>query len=147
MDLVCYVTSGWIWSRSQGLDIFGLVKGAECRCGFSAINRRKGPDLNGGAASKQRYVLLDVTGNSKICLWYLYDLSIWFYDISMICLWYVYDMSMIFLWYFYDILWWEYDHIYDFHGFPTSMIDTDSAWYLFIWVYGLKKESILLDFP
>ena len=23
----------------QGLDIFGLVKGAECRCGFSAINR------------------------------------------------------------------------------------------------------------
>lgn len=24
---------------SKGLDIFGLVKGAECRCGFSAINR------------------------------------------------------------------------------------------------------------
>lgn len=24
---------------SNGLDIFGLVKGAECRCGFSAINR------------------------------------------------------------------------------------------------------------
>lgn len=26
------------WVR-QGLDIFGLVNGEECRCGFSAINR------------------------------------------------------------------------------------------------------------